>query len=297
MDRREFLKVGTMVGLTLASGHASAITPPAEGGSFVEVMVPPARLAAPAALAARRNLLGIATPAAVSSGRWVLAGAAAPAEAPGCVQDGNDRLARLCGCRPRLPALAALPVQPTAAAHELARCVARGMAGGTLAVEGDGLAERLRTLDPVFAAARALRVPLALVPAGHPPYGWASAVTEALVTIGVLEAFDGLTVVVAKVDDELPWSLARIDQRLADQCKGQPPLQQIRAGIYYATNGLNYHPALLDLAGLVGAERLLYASDGTFSYDPAAVYRAARLPGAELECIMRDNAVRLFALG
>jgi uncharacterized protein len=174
-----------------------------------------------------------------------------PDQALAVSRDLNDRMAAAVAAHPgRFRAFATLPMRdPKASAAELSRAVEElGFVGTMIHGQTRGVFLDAPSADPVLGSAERLGVPVYLHPAEPPPAvraayfsGLEPAVASTLATAGwgwhaecglhvlrmvvdgVFERFPGLQVIVGHMGENLPFSLARADERLTPWRPGYPP--------------------------------------------------------------------------
>ncbi len=243
-------------------------------------------------------------------------------------RDANDQLAEAVAAHPgRFAGFATLPTpDPEAAAAELERTVTGlGFKGALINGHTGG-----RFLDdpafwPIFERADALGVPVYL----HPTYptatvmeayyagfeapvsatlatsGWGWHVETGLhvlrlVLAGVFDRFPGLQIIVGHMGENLPFSLARADERLTPVATGLKRTvgDYIRENVYITTAGYFTDPPLLCALTVLGADRIMFSVDYPFSSNARARawLDAAPLSGADREKIAHGNAERLLGL-
>lgn len=199
----------------------------------------------------------------------------------------NDWVADYCRLDPhRLKAVAIVPVQdPDAAARELERAVGLGLVGAMIPTycrvgprnPGD------RWMDPIYAAAQNLKVPVAMHATGglnpsndrfatflqvhvfsHVPEQMA-AVTGVLLG-GVLERFPKLSIGFMEAGcGWIPFWLEHMDEEYelrrseAPELKAKPSEYVQHGSVYFGVEP--EERAIPQIAALIGEDRLLYASD------------------------------------
>ena len=243
-------------------------------------------------------------------------------------RESNDALAEIVRGRPdRFAAFALLAMQdPEEAATELERCVV------TLGFKGALISGTIndRFLDdqifaPVLAQAERLDVPLYLHPAPPPEpvykayfsglpeeiagslatsaWGWHGETglhSLRLVVAGVFDRFPNLQIIIGHMGENLPFSLARADERLAPFTAHL----QRRVKDYFLTNfhittsGYFTLPPLLCALMVFGVDRILFSVDYPFASNTPArtLLETAPLSTADLEKIAHLNAERLLKL-
>ena len=240
----------------------------------------------------------------------------------------NDQLAEAVGQHPdRFAGFATLPTpDPDAAAAELERTVTgHGFKGAMINGHTDG-----RFLDdekfwPVFERAEALGVPVYL----HPTYPTAQAmevyyqgfddqVSATLATSGwgwhaetglhvlriilggVFDRFPGLQMIIGHMGENLPFSLARADERLTPVATGLKRRvgDYFRDHFYVTTSGYFTDAPLLCTLMVLGADRILFSVDYPFSSNGRgrAFLDATPISEADREKIAHGNAERLLGL-
>jgi predicted TIM-barrel fold metal-dependent hydrolase len=240
----------------------------------------------------------------------------------------NDVMAEVVRAHPdRFAAFALLALHdPEVAAAELERAVTKlGMKGALINGIVDGHFLDHPSFSPVLAAAEALGVPIYLHPAPPPPAVFqayfaglpdpaASALSRAawgwhaetglhslrLVAAGVFDRFPKLQIIIGHMGENLPFSLARADERLTPVA---PHLQRsvadyFRSNFYLTTSGYFTAPPLLCALLVFGADRIMFAVD--YPYSPNAAGRAfldqAPISEADREKIASGNAQWLLGL-
>ena len=219
----------------------------------------------------------------------------------------------------RFSALASVPLQDSyAAAEELTHAVEQcGAVGGIIAanIEGRNLGDL--PLDPFWAAAQDLDVPLLLhplQPSSTPRTGkyYLNAIThyiyDTTVTIGslvftdVLGRFPRLRIVLAHGGGFFPYQVGRFDRAYENVPEARsvvpyPPSTYLKR-FYY--DSIIHHPAALRfLVDLVGAERVVLGTDYPFPVrDPAPlqVLQDTGLSTNDRSRIAGRNAQELFKL-
>jgi uncharacterized protein len=243
-------------------------------------------------------------------------------------REANDKLAAAVAAHPdRFAGFATLPTaDPAAAAAELDRGVtALGFKGAMIHGHTRG-----RFLDdpvylPIFERAAALRVPIYL----HPTYpappvaqayygGFAAPVSGVLATAGwgwhaetglhalrlvlsgVFDRFPGLQVIIGHMGENIPFSLARADERLtpvATHLKRRVG-EYFEQNFYITTSGYFTDPPLLCALMVLGAGRIMFSVDYPYSDNAAgrAFLDRAPISAADREKIAHGNAERLLGV-
>jgi uncharacterized protein len=243
-------------------------------------------------------------------------------------RDANDRLAGAVAAHPdRFAGFATLPTaDPGAAAAELERAVnVLGFKGAMIHGHTRGRFLDDPAYSPVLERAEALGVPIYLHPAFPVPavmeayysgldprvgavlatnaWGWhAETGLHALRLIagGVFDRFPGLRVVIGHMGENVPFSLARADERLtpvATHLK-RSVAEYFRENFYVTTSGYFTDPPLLCALMVLGADRIIFSVDYPFSDNVAARAFLERAPvsPADREKIAHGNAERLLGL-
>jgi gamma-resorcylate decarboxylase len=242
----------------------------------------------------------------------------------------NDRLADAVRARPdRFAGFAALPMQdPDAAAAELTRCIVRlgfkgALVNGFSEVGGPGQVVYYDdpAYDPFWATVERLNVPFYLhprdpLPAREPIYDghpwllgpvWAFGAETAahalrLMSSGLFDRYPRLTIILGHLGEGLPYSIWRVDHRLAKSSRGMPAQRRLgeylRSNFYLTTSGNFHTPTLVSAMTEVGSDRLLFSVDYPFEdhEDAATWFDAAEIPESDRFKIGRTNAIALFHL-
>ena len=249
-------------------------------------------------------------------------------EAMDLARRANDLLAEQIAKEPtRFRGFAALPMQdPDCAARELDRCVRELGFKGALV---NGYSQRDAVDNAVYYDVKSywsfweiverLDVPFYLHPRepsqrkayeGHPwligpAYGFgAETALHALRLMGsgLFDQFPALKVILGHLGEALPFTLYRIDERIAWSPLGYPAKKKISeyfAENFYITTAGNFRTQSLISSMLeVGADRILFSTDYPFEDVGHAVRWFDELAIGERDRgkIGRENAVRLFGL-
>ena len=239
----------------------------------------------------------------------------------------NDHLAASVAAHPdRFAAFATLPLaDPEASAAELHRAVGDLGFVGTM-IHGQ---TRGRFLDdpafsPVLNAAEELGVPIYLHPAEPPEpvarayfsglpdaasrllmtagWGWHAETGMHVLRLAVSGTFDAhprLRLIVGHMGENLPFSLARADERLTPVTAGERPVMQtVLDHVVITTAGYTTAPPLACALAVFGAERILFSVDYPFSDNAGATafLEGADLDEADRERIAHGNADTLLGL-
>jgi predicted TIM-barrel fold metal-dependent hydrolase len=121
-----------------------------------------------------------------------------------------------------------------------------------------------------------------------------------MVVGGVFERFPALQVIVGHMGENLPFSLARADERLTPAAVGLSATvtETVLQHVHVTTCGYTTVPPLLCALMVFGADRMLFSIDYPFSdsAQAAAFLRDAPLSPADKQKIAHGNAERLLRL-
>ncbi len=243
-----------------------------------------------------------------------------PAQAAAWSRAQNEGLAAsLAEAGGRHAGLATVPLQaPALAAEELRVAVTRlGLRGAMIDPNALGRPLGDRALDPLWATATELGVPLMLHPFLleaverfgrhylHNLVGYPFETTLAagsLILGGALDRFPALDVVLVHGGGFLPYHIGRFDRAHAARPEARSDGAAHPSGYlrrFHYDSLVQSAPALAYLASVVGADRVLLGSDHPFwlgDPEPARVVREAGLAAEAQAAILGDNAARLFRL-
>jgi len=241
----------------------------------------------------------------------------------------NDQLADACARYPeRLFALAAVaPQRPDHAARELERAVTRlGMKGAIINSHTQGEYLDDERFWPIFEAAEALGVPVYIHPQTPPKsmiepflsrgldgaiYGFGVETglhMLRLIISGVFDRFPKLTVVVGHLGEGIPYWLFRIDYfhrsivatRRYESVKPlkRKPSDYLRENFFVTTSGMAWEPAIMFARSVLGADRVMYAMDYPYQFEPDEVAVTDELPisDAEKQAFYATIAEQVFKL-
>jgi uncharacterized protein len=243
-------------------------------------------------------------------------------------RDLNNRMAAAVTAHPdRFRAFATLPMcDPSASAVELSRAVEElGCVGTMIHGQTHGVFLDAPSVDPVLATAERLGVPVYLHPAEPPPavraayfsgldpavagtlatagWGWHAECglhVLRMVVGGVFERFPSLQVIVGHMGENLPFSLARADERLTPVVTGLSATvaETVLQHVHVTTCGYTTEPPLLCALMVFGADRMLFSVDYPFSDNSQATafLQDAPLSPADRQKIAHGNAERLLRL-
>ena len=242
-------------------------------------------------------------------------------------RDLNDRMAAAVAAHPdRFRAFATLPMSdPRLASVELTRAVNDlGSVGAMIFGQTHGVYLDDPSVRPVLATAERLNVPIYLHPAPPPPavreayfsglkpdvasilstggWGWHAECglhVLRMVVNGVFERFPELRLIVGHMGENLPFSLARADERLSPVVGHRRSVSEtVREHISVTTSGYTTNPPLLCALMVFGSDRILFSVDFPFSDNSVATtfLRNAPLSPADMDKIAHENAERLLRL-
>jgi len=249
------------------------------------------------------------------------------ATANNIASDTNDQVAEAIRKYPtRFAGLAAAaPQEPKAAAKEIERGVRKlGLKG--VIINSHTRGEFLD--DPkfwdIFEAAEALNVPIYLHPQAPPPamivpyverglegaiwgFGAESGLHAlAVIRSGAFDRFPKLRLVLGHGGEALPFWLSRIDyftRVRPNTPKGltqlkRKPSEYMKENIYMTTSGMAWSPVITFLQSVLGVERVLYAMDYPYQYEPDEVTATDGVPisKSDKKKLFQTNAEKLFAL-
>jgi aminocarboxymuconate-semialdehyde decarboxylase len=230
----------------------------------------------------------------------------------------NDTLAAWCAEQPQFSWIASVPMPAAeAAATELERAIGLGAVGAIVAsnVEGTNLGEI--ALDPFWAKAQALDVPVLIHPVMSTPSPRAAKFALAqiaqytfdttlgvgsLLFSGVLDRFPALTLVLSHGGGAFPYLMGRFDlmhERMDRAAQGdvaaQPPSAYVGRMAYDTI--IHAPKPLRFLADAVGLDRLVLGTDYSFppaDLDPLTSLKAAGFSNANIAAVADANPRRLF---
>jgi 2,3-dihydroxybenzoate decarboxylase len=219
------------------------------------------------------------------------------------------------------------PQDPLAAAKELERAVNKlGLKGAVINSHTRGEFLNDQKFWGVFEAAEALNVPVYVHPSGPPTdmakpfiergldgaiYGFAVECGLHLLTIitsGVFDRFPKLQVVFGHLGEGMPFWMPRLDYMHAAQVRSKryealKPLKKkvsdyLRENVYITTSGMNWEPGVMFCRSVMGKDRVLYAMDYPYQYEPDEVVAMDALPisDAEKKAFYQLNAEAVFKL-
>jgi 2,3-dihydroxybenzoate decarboxylase len=240
----------------------------------------------------------------------------------------NDQVAEAVRKYPtRFAALGAVaPQDPKAAAREAERAI-RNLGLKGIIINSHTRGEFLD--DPkfwdIFEAAEALQVPIYIHPQSPPPQMSAPYVERglegalwgfgaetglhllAILRSGALDRFPNLRIVVGHAGEALPFWLYRLDYMNKTARPGirngsdrlQRTLSEyMRENVYVTTSGMAWAPVITFVQSVLGMDRVLYAMDYPYQFEPDEVTTTDNLPisDADKKQLFQTNAERVFRL-
>ena len=244
-------------------------------------------------------------------------------------REANDVLAQAIQNHPnRLAGLAAIaPQAPEEAVKELDRAITKlGLKGVIINSHTKGQYLDEEEFRPILAKIAALGVPLYIHPRTPSPqmldpftkYPGLAAATYGfnvetclnairLILSGVFDDFPSLKVVLGHMGEGLLFWIDRIDNRTAFIQTGpgeklrdlkKRPSDYLRENFYVTTSGMNYEPQLRFAREMIGADRIMFATDYPMEDVSHAVEMldAAAISDDDKAKIYQTNAERVFGL-
>lgn len=223
--------------------------------------------------------------------------------------------------------VACAPQDPTAAAQEIERAISKlGLKGVIINSHTGGEYLDDQKFWPIFEAAEALDVPVYLHP-NTPPKAMIQPFLERgldgaifgfsvetgmhmlrLIISGVFDRFPKLQMVLGHTGEALPFWLYRLDYMhragvVSQRYESMQPLQRkvsdyLRENVHYTNSGVAWEPAIKFLHQVIGVDRVMYAMDYPYQYQPdeVAVLDAMDISAADKKKFFQTNAERLFKL-
>jgi 5-carboxyvanillate decarboxylase len=219
------------------------------------------------------------------------------------------------------------PQDPAAAAKELERGVKKlGLKGAVINSHTRGEFLNDKKFWGLFEAAEALDVPVYVHPSGPPTemakpfiergldgaiYGFAVECGLHLLTIitsGVFDRFPKLQVVFGHLGEGMPFWMPRLDYMHRAQVNSKryealKPLKRkvsdyLRENVYITTSGMNWEPGVMFCRSVMGKDRVLYAMDYPYQFEPEEVVAMDALPmsDGEKKAFYQSNAEAVFKL-
>ena len=252
-----------------------------------------------------------------------------PATACALATSTNDQLADVVARHPaRFSGLAAFaPHAPREAAAEIERAVSRlGLKGALVNSHTQGRYMDDEFFWPIFEACEALDVPLYIHPNTPSPqmvepflsrcldaaiYGFQAETglhAMRLIVSGLFDRFPRLKIVLGHLGEGLPFWLNRMDFMHAGivrsgRSEGARALQRkpsdyLRENFYYTNSGMPWEPAITFVQQQMGHDRVMYAMDYPYQYEPDEVKAMDQLPLSpeQRRQFFQTNAERIFKL-
>lgn len=249
-------------------------------------------------------------------------------EARGLTVDANDRLAAACARHPaRFVGMTAIAPQDAAwSAKEIERGHALGFKAVILNGHVRGEYTDAQKYWPIFEAAEALNTPVYLHPQG-PSKGLIGPLLERgldgavfgfgvdtglhllrLIVMGLFDRFPKLKFIVGHGGEALPYWAYRLDYMHAAGLRSGryyflkplalPISGYFKRNIYVTFSGMAWEPAIQFCKGTLGADRIMYAMDYPYQYQPeeVAAQDSMAMPLEDKKAFFQGNAERVFGL-
>jgi 2,3-dihydroxybenzoate decarboxylase len=250
-------------------------------------------------------------------------------EAIGLAIEANDILAEACHRHPsRFIGMTAIaPADPAWSAREIERGAGLGFKAAILNGHVEGQYTDDEKFWPIFEAAEALDTPVYLHPQG-PSKGLIGPLLERgldgaifgfgmdtglhllrLIVMGVFDRFPKLKLVVGHGGEALPYWAYRLDYMHAAGIRSKryeflKPLElgsvsaYFRRNIFVTFSGMAWEPAIQFCRTTIGADRIMYAMDYPYEYEPdeVAVQDAMTMSPEDKKAFFQTNAERVFNL-
>ena len=251
------------------------------------------------------------------------------AEAKRLAQRANDLLAENVAARPSryIGMTTVVPQDPEWSAREILRGARQlGFKGVQINSHTQGEYLDLPKFDPIFRALADTGQPLYIHPS-TPPDSMIGPMLEAgldgaifgfgvevgmhllrLITIGIFDRYPALQIMVGHAGEALPYWVYRLDYmhqagiRSKRYARMQPLkktiLEYLRSNVLVTTSGMAWAPAILFLQQVLGEDRVLYAMDYPYQFEPDEVrtHDLLDIPLPVKKKLMQSNAERWFRL-
>jgi len=228
-----------------------------------------------------------------------------PDEVTSLCKDINDEIYEIIKKYPdRFVSFATIGAQnPAGAAAELERAVTKlGMKGALITGHINGEYLDSKKFWVIHEVAAKLDVPIYIHPKFPPadmlkPYlgypGLASAIlgfaadaslhAMRLILSGVFDQYPNLKIILGHMGEALPFWLWRMDSRIDEECKHneaaaryysgfkKKPSQYFKENFYVTTSGMFWHPPLKFVCEVLGADRIMFATDYPYESGKEAV--------------------------
>lgn len=249
-------------------------------------------------------------------------------EAKAIVVRANDVLAQAVARHPtRFVGMTSIaPQDPVWSAGEIHRGTALGFKGVMVNSHTQGEYLDDEKFDPIFRALAETGQPLYIHPS-TPPDSMIGPMLEAgldgavfgfgvetgmhllrLITIGIFDRYPDLQIIVGHMGEALPYWLYRLDymhqagvrsKRYARMKPlGKTIAGYMRSNVHVTTSGMAWEPAIRFAQGVLGEDRVMYAMDYPYQYEPDEVRTHDNLDidDAAKKKLMQTNAQRTFRL-
>lgn len=218
------------------------------------------------------------------------------------------------------------PQDPTAAAKEIQRGHEMGLKGVIINSHTKGEYLSDQKFWEIFEAAEALDTPIYLHPQTPPKnmsgpllefgldgaiYGFAVETAAHMLRImisGVFDRFPKLTMVIGHNGEAIPFWLYRLDYMhragvLSKRYEAFQPRERtiseyMKENVYITNSGVAWEPGIKFCQQVLGVDRVLYAMDYPYQYEPAevAVLDEMDMPDEDKKKFFQTNAERVFKL-
>ena len=128
----------------------------------------------------------------------------------------------------------------------------------------------------------------------------------AVIRSGAFDRFPKLRMVLGHGGEALPFWLSRIDyfSRVRPNTPAgvaklkRKPSEYMKENIYVTTSGMAWSPVITFLQSVLGMERVLYAMDYPYQYEPDEVIATDSVPisKSDKKKLFQTNAEKVFAL-
>jgi 2,3-dihydroxybenzoate decarboxylase len=221
---------------------------------------------------------------------------------------------------------AVAPQDPAAAAREIQRGHEMGLKGVIINSHTKGEYLDDEKFWEIFEAAEALDTPIYLHPQTPPKkmsepflergldgaiYGFAVETALHMLRIfiaGVFDRFPKLTMVIGHNGESLPFWLYRLDYMhragvVSERYESMKPLKRtiseyMRDNVYITNSGVAWEPGIKFCQQVLGVDRVLYAMDYPYQYEPAEVAKLDEMdmPDEDKKKFFQSNAEKVFKL-
>jgi 2,3-dihydroxybenzoate decarboxylase len=249
-------------------------------------------------------------------------------EAVALTVDANDQLADACRAHPdRFVGMTAIaPVDPEWSAREIERGRDLGFKGVILNGHVEGVYTDDERFWPIFEAAEALDMPVYLHPQG-PSRGLVGPLLERgldgavfgfgvdtglhllrLIVMGLFDRFPRLKLIVGHGGEALPYWSYRLDYMHGAGLRSNrypflKPLEMpisgyLKRNVFVTFSGMAWEPAIQFCKSTLGIDRIMYAMDYPYQYEPreVAAQDAMAMTLEEKRAFFQTNAERIFNL-